>query len=103
MELGESSDSESSDSSQDATMTTDADLGNIDELVVAHSKKVQHVMLRCSDSDHPFWEGVNYRAACGARLPRDYCRFDVQINPEFPVCKHAACHSRWLQVSNSLL
>lgn len=94
----EASGSNSSDSSKAMEIQQGSGLGTVEELVVARFSKVQRVMLACSDNNRPFWDGLRYRAACGARLPRDHCHFDTQINPEMPVCRHSACHSRWIQV-----
>lgn len=96
-----SSDSESSSSSSSASSSDKAqeDLGVVDELVVARFTRVQHIMIETDDSHCPFWENRYFRAACGARLPRDDCTFDVQLNPSFSMCRHAACFKRWQQVS----
>ena len=74
-------------------------LGPPEELVVARFTKIQHIMLHCDDQQQPVWEGVHYRAACGARLPRDHCHFDTQLQPSYSICRHAACCNRWQQVS----
>ena len=94
-----SSSSSSSFSSQRETHAQVSDLGPPEELVVARVTKIQHIMLQCEDTQQPCWEGFHYRAACGARLPRDTCHFDVALNPSFSICRHAACCNRWQQAS----
>ena len=94
-----SSSSSSSFSSQRETHAHVSDLGPPEELVVARVTKIQHIMLQCEDTQQPCWEGFHYRAACGARLPRDTCHFDVALNPSFSICRHAACCNRWQQAS----
>ena len=93
-----SSSSSSSDSPRKVSDNTTL-FGPPDELVVARFTKIQHIMLQCGDQQQPVWEGVHYRAACGARLPRDHCHFDTQLHPSYSICRHAACCNRWQQVS----
>ena len=97
-----SSSSSSSDSPQKVldNMTL---FGPPDELVVARFTKIQHIMLQCEDQQQPVWEGIHYRAACGARLPRDHCQFDTQLHPSFSICRHAACCNRWQHVSTDTM
>eukprot|EP00435_Cladocopium_sp_Y103_P020808 s420_g5.t1 len=100
-QVSDSSDSSSSSTSSDASASAvdDADVGPVDELIVARFTKVQHIMIETDDSLCPFWESRYFKAACGARLPRDDCVFDVQLRPQFSMCRHVACFKRWQQIT----
>ena len=100
-QVSDSSDSSSSSTSSDASASVvyDADVGPVDELIVARFTKVQHIMIETDDSLCPFWESRYFKAACGARLPRDDCVFDVQLRPQFSMCRHVACFKRWQQIT----
>jgi hypothetical protein len=102
VETADSSGSSSSSSSSSASGsdTEEVNLGDVDELVVARVTKIQHMMLVTDDCCQPQWNDQHFRAACGARLPRDNCVFDTQLNPNFGMCRHAACFKRWQQVSS---
>ena len=94
------SSSSSSSSSASDSDTAEVNIGEADELVVARVTKIQHMMLVTEDCHQPQWNDQHFRAACGARLPRDNCVFDTQLNPNFGMCRHAACFKRWQQVSS---
>eukprot|EP00435_Cladocopium_sp_Y103_P006410 s4625_g2.t1 len=100
-QVSDSSDSSSSSTSSDASASVmdAADVGPVDELIVARFTKVQHIMIETDDSHCPFWESRYFKAACGARLPRDDCVFDVQLRPQFSMCRHVACFKRWQQIT----
>ena len=93
------SSSSSSSSSASGSDTEEVTLGDAEELVVARVTRIQHMMLVTDDCCQPKWNDQHFRAACGARLPRDNCVFDTQLNPTFGMCRHAACFKRWQQVS----
>ena len=95
-----SSSSVSSSGSPKTATEKIATLDEFDEFVVARITKIQHMMLLTTDSHHPFWDNRHFRAACGARLPRDDCIFDTQLDPSLGMCRHSACFKRWQQVSN---
>ena len=104
-----SQDDDSSDSSSSSTSSASSsvshqrDMGEceeFEEFVVARITKIQHMMLLTTDSHQPFWENRHFRAACGARLPRDDCIFDTQLDPSLGMCRHTACFKRWQQVSS---
>ena len=94
------SSSSSSSSSASDSGAEEVNIGDADELVVARVTKIQHMMLVTDDCHQPQWNDQHFRAACGARLPRDNCVFDTQLNPNFGMCRHAACFKRWQQVSS---
>ena len=68
--------------------------------VVARIIKIQHMMLLTTDSHQPMWDNRHFRAACGARLPKDDCIFDTQLDPKLGMCRNTACFKRWQQVSS---
>jgi hypothetical protein len=100
----DSSSTSSSSASSSVSHKTDTEkietFEEFDEFVVARITKIQHMMLLTTDSHHPFWDNRHFRAACGARLPRDDCIFDTQLDPSLGMCRHTACFKRWQQVSN---
>ena len=92
---GDSSDSSSSSSSSaSSSVSQQLDIGETDELIVTRITKIQHMMIVSNDSHQPVWEDRHFRAACGARLPRDDCVFDTQLDPQMAMCRHAACFKR---------
>ena len=96
----DSSDSSSSSSSTaSSSAAEELDFGDAEELIVARITKIQHMMLVTTDCHQPRWNDQHFKAACGARLPRDNCVFDTQLNPDFGMCRHAACFKRWKQAS----
>ena len=94
----DSSSSSSSSSSDSDNEKIERKLMNHSQWQVAVSTKIQHVMLPCDDSTQPQFEGIHFRAACGARLPRDTTKFLSSMSQELGQCRHSGCKIRWPMV-----
>ena len=91
--------SSSPSSTASSSVAEELDFGDTEELIGARITKIRHMMLATTNCHQPRWNDQHFKAACGARLPRDNCFFDPQRNPIFGMCSHAACFKRWQQAS----